>query len=228
MKTGDYSSIHKAIAYRRKRFQGNLAQISKDELKYLDSFVKSKLREGFSALDLGAGTGRITTALFKLGAIQVFALDPSKSMLDELQKTVKQPKKAKLKIIISLADNIPLPGKSLDLITAFHLFKHIKHLNPVIKESSRVAKNGAYFIFDALNRNSIISLNLADCFAVSKTYLEKVLNDNGFKLLKVHYLHFLGESIYNLPFPRIFHDFDQTIARTGLGTKILVIARKQK
>ena len=58
---------------------------------YLDSFEKNKLLpllgdlKGKKVLDVGAGTGRLTLRLAKLGA-DVMALDISVVMLEEIKK----------------------------------------------------------------------------------------------------------------------------------------------
>jgi ubiquinone/menaquinone biosynthesis C-methylase UbiE len=63
-----------------------------------------------TVLDLGAGTGKLTRALAARG-LEVFAVDPSPKMLDQLRAAVPD-----ATISVGTAEDIPLPDASVDAI----------------------------------------------------------------------------------------------------------------
>jgi SAM-dependent methyltransferase len=72
-------------------------------------------------LDLGAGTGKLTSSLIGRAA-EVVAVDPDHAMLAELSRTVPQ-----ARAMTGAAEQIPLPDGSVDVIVvgqAYHWFAH--------------------------------------------------------------------------------------------------------
>jgi ubiquinone/menaquinone biosynthesis C-methylase UbiE len=63
-----------------------------------------------TVLDLGAGTGKLTRALAARGC-EVFAVDPSPKMLDQLRAAVPD-----AIVSVGTAENIPLPDASVDAV----------------------------------------------------------------------------------------------------------------
>ena len=143
----------------------------------------------------------------------------------------KQIKRGVVKPLIASAENTSLPAKSIDVVTGFHLFKHLPNPAKTIVEAKRILKPEGFLIFDALNKNSIIRLNMGSCYASSEEGIKKTLNKNGFKVIKIEYLHSLGETIYKIPgsLPKsVIHFFDKLISNSQikLGTKMFVLAQK--
>lgn len=68
------------------------------------------------ALDLGAGTGKVTEALAALG-LTVHAVEPDERMLEELRRTVPAAKAR-----TGSAEEIPLPDASVDAVLVGHAF----------------------------------------------------------------------------------------------------------
>ena len=66
---------------------------------------------GSRVLDLGAGTGKLTTALVALGA-DVIAVEPDPAMLAELRRTLA------VRALAGSAEAIPLPDGSVDAVVA--------------------------------------------------------------------------------------------------------------
>jgi SAM-dependent methyltransferase len=77
------------------------------------------LAPGARVLDLGAGTGKLTRLLDAAG-LETVAVDPSRAMLAELAARV-----PRATTLVGTAEAIPLPGASVDAVTAgqaFHWF----------------------------------------------------------------------------------------------------------
>lgn len=231
MKSSDYQTRKQAMFYSKYRFQKGLSWVSRDEFNVLNNYLGGTNLGGKVFIDLGSGTGRIINILLKQNPGKIYAVDESKAMLNELKKNYpKEVRLRKIQQIITSADDTSLKGASADLITAFHLVKHLPDIAPTLKEVSRLLKNQGNFIFDALNENSLIRFNIGTCFAASEADLSKSLYQNGMQVKKVFYLHPLGETIYNLPV--FFLPFVRAVERLinltfpKMGTKILIKATK--
>ena len=115
------------------------------------AFIRSvlcdnKTPENFHFLELGAGTGKFTRALFddenkqqltsfrSIGSY--IASEPSQGFLDVLQKTVP---KGVTRVMKATGDQIPLPSSSLDGIIVAQAF-HWMSNTPTLNEVHRVLK----------------------------------------------------------------------------------------
>ena len=100
-----------------------------------------KRRAGLSpharVLDLAAGTGKLTRALFAAG-MDVLAVEPSAMMRRKLAEAIPVER-----VMQGTAEAIPLPDESVDAVTvaqAFHQFR----LNDAIQEIYRVLRKGGH------------------------------------------------------------------------------------
>jgi SAM-dependent methyltransferase len=92
-------------------------------------------REPLRALDLAAGTGKLTAALVRLGA-EVTAVEPDPAMLAELRRSL-----GSVRALPGSAEQIPLPDASVDAVLvgqAMHWFD----LDRAIPEIARVLTAG--------------------------------------------------------------------------------------
>lgn len=232
MISSDYKTEKQARAYLEHRFHKGLNKVNQDELRLLDTWIAEfETRKNLTFADLGTGTGRFLNTLLKYSPNKVFALDQSRAMLDQLgKKYLNQIKSKNIELIVSSAEKTGLKTKSIDLVTAFHLMKHLPNILPTIREVSRILKKDSYFIFEVLNTNSIIKLNLGTCVAISEENLRKILLNNNFKIIKIAYLHPLGETVYNIPIfliplVQIFEKLVNMFLPSA-GTKIFIKAIK--
>lgn len=230
MKAGDYQTPKQANQYLNKRFDGGLSKVAVDEALILREFLKKAGLDEPTSLDLGTGTGRVVKELLKFNPKQIYALDASVSMLKVFKNVFSKEVSAGLiKTILSTSDKIMLKEKSIDIVTIFHLFKHLPKAEPTLIEVNRVLKSACFLIFDCLNKNSVIKFNLSTCYAYSEEEIKKILEKNGFKILELKHLHSLGETIYKLPFASPLAglaDFLTSGLNLKLGTKMLVLAQK--
>ncbi len=228
MKKSDYQSFKQADQYYRLRFS-NLSQVNQDEMLLLEKWLKDVGTKKIH-LDLGTGTGRIVTILLKHHPKKIYALDQSEAMLKYLNHLYKKEVEAKkIRTVKATSSKIPVNSSTIDIITAFHLFKHLPDIEPTLKEADRILKKGGYLIFDALNTNSLIRFNLGTCFALSDIELFDKLSKNGFIIHNVAYLHNFGETVYNLLglAAKIIQPADLFMSEHfKIGTKIFVLAKK--
>lgn len=127
---------------------------------YLDSFEKSKLLpllgdvKNLRILDVGAGTGRLTLRLAKLGA-DVTGLDVSEKMLESLESKVRKvvkSLKSRIETTIGDCENMSFDNDSFDVVvSAFHIV-HLKDLKRFFDEVYRVLKPGGKFLVTNINQ----------------------------------------------------------------------------
>jgi len=92
-------------------------------------------REPLRVLDLGAGTGKLTATLIRLGA-QVTAVEPDPAMLAELRRWI-----GSVRSLSGSAEDIPLPDASVDAVMAGQAM-HWFDLDRAIPEIARVLTGG--------------------------------------------------------------------------------------
>jgi SAM-dependent methyltransferase len=106
---------------------------------YSPSAVAWALAAGHEVLDLGAGTGPLTSGLVALGA-DVVAVEPDPLMLAELHARVPG-----AHAVAGAAEAIPLPDGSVDLVavgTAYHWFdedRALPEIHRVLRPGGRLA-----------------------------------------------------------------------------------------
>jgi SAM-dependent methyltransferase len=115
------------------------------ELKLLKEKVKRFSKSGV-ILDLGCGEG--LTALLVFGKRIDYGLDNDRSFVRLARKSgvYKQ-------VLFADARDIPLESEGINLVFSNCVIEHIKDLNLVLNEVSRVLKKGGYFIFTTPSNN---------------------------------------------------------------------------
>ncbi|MFH1012712.1 MAG: class I SAM-dependent methyltransferase [Candidatus Peregrinibacteria bacterium] len=118
-----------------------------DELeKYWNSFEQGKLEpyiamaNGKKVLDAGAGTGRLSVRLARIGA-DVTAIDISPEMLEKLRN-----KNAKITLVESDVENMSFPNESFDMVFSSLTLVHLKKIEPFLDECYRVLKNDGLLV----------------------------------------------------------------------------------
>jgi SAM-dependent methyltransferase len=119
-----------------------------------------ELRAGRTALDLGAGTGKLTRALVATGA-HVIAVEPGDGMRAELERAVPE-----AQALRGAAEDIPVPDSSVDAVTvgqAFHWFRHdeaLPELHRVLRPSG-----GVGLVWNSRDRDSPVQRVVNDLIA---------------------------------------------------------------
>jgi ubiquinone/menaquinone biosynthesis C-methylase UbiE len=109
----------------------------------------AQLAGGGEALDVGVGTGRISSAVLAEG-FTLTGVDASKGMLE--QASPKLPGATLLHG--SLADRLPVDADRFDLVTCMRVVKYLPRWALAISELARAAKPGGVVCFDLANTYS--------------------------------------------------------------------------
>jgi ubiquinone/menaquinone biosynthesis C-methylase UbiE len=114
-------------------------------LKLLDSVV---YKSGITALDIGFGNGfPLTELAMRFGESSVvYGIDPWKKAIERVKRKIEFYGISNIRIIEGLAENIPLPDGSVDLITSNNGINNVTNISKVFSECSRIIKKGGQFV----------------------------------------------------------------------------------
>ena len=146
-------------------------------LKLLDTI---KLRPNITALDIGFGLGfPLLEVAQRLGnSSKVYGIDPWKAAIERTQTKINILALANVELIEGVAENIPLPDNSIDLIVSNNGINNVQDLEKVMNECRRVANKSTQFVVTVnLDRTMIEFYN-----ELEKVLVEEGLNENAFKL----------------------------------------------
>lgn len=138
-------------------------------LKLLDAV---DYKPNISALDIGFGTGfPLTEIAMRLGpGATVFGIDPWKEAIGRVRKKVDYYGLSNVKLIEGVAESIPLPDTSIDLLVSNNGINNVADMDQVLSECARIARKGAQFV---LTMN--LDLSMFEFYHV----LEAVLTERG-------------------------------------------------
>lgn len=110
---------------------------------------KINYKKNFIALDIGSGLGfPLLEVAMRLGnSCKVYGIDPWEVAVERIKKKIKLYGITNVEIIAGVAENIPLPDNSIDLIISNNGLNNVNDLTAVIKECSRISKIGSQFLF---------------------------------------------------------------------------------
>lgn len=105
-------------------------------------------RPDISALDIGFGTGfPLTEIALRLGESSiVYGIDPWTDAIIIAKKKIEYYRLTNIKIMEGVAESIPLPDNSMDLIVSNNGINNVSDINQVISECSRIMKHGGQFV----------------------------------------------------------------------------------
>ena len=108
-------------------------------LKLLDTI---KLLPNITALDIGFGLGfPLLEIAQRLGSSsKVYGIDPWKAAVERTQNKINVLGLTSIELIEGVAENIPLPDDSVDLIVSNNGIDDVHDLDKVMRECSRIAK----------------------------------------------------------------------------------------
>ena len=132
-----YAQPEIAQAYLEQRFGGaSGAWVHTREMELVLSLLPPFQR----ALDLGCGTGRLTTELSACG--MTIGVDTSLAMLYQAQQQINPP------LAQGDAFALPFAGSSFDVVTALRVVFHFKQLDMLLREMTRVLAARGTIILD--------------------------------------------------------------------------------
>lgn len=114
-------------------------------LKLLD-YINYKTN--ISVLDIGFGVGfPLTELALRLGSTStVYGIDPWKQAFYRVNKKIDYYKLKNIRLIEGVAESIPLPTHSIDLITSNNGINNVSDTDKVFAECARVMKQGGQFV----------------------------------------------------------------------------------
>ncbi len=114
-------------------------------LKLLDAI---KIRKNITVLDIGSGLGfPVLEIAMRLGeSCKVYGIDPWKEAIDRIRKKISLYQISNVEIIEGVAEAIPLPNNSIDLIVSNNGINNVNDLTKTLSECSRISKPGAQFV----------------------------------------------------------------------------------
>jgi len=174
-------------------------------LKLLDTI---KLRPNITALDISFGLGfPLLEVAQRLGnSSKVYGIDPWKAAIERAQTKINILGLTNVELIEGVAENIPLPDNSIDLIVSNNGINNVQNLEKVMNECKRVAKKSAQFVATVNLDETMIEFynklekvlteeKLSENVSKLKTHiyqkrrpldeLDKLFESNGFKIVKV-------------------------------------------
>jgi ubiquinone/menaquinone biosynthesis C-methylase UbiE len=197
-------------------------------LKLLDEII---LKPNITVLDIGFGLGfPLLEVAQRFGkSSKVYGIDPWKAAIDRVKTKIKILGIENVELIEGVAENIPLPDNSVDLIVSNNGINNVQNLSKVMNECKRIAKRSAQFIatvnldetmleFYAELENVLKEENLADNVVKLKKHiyekrrpLDELLNlfeQNDFEIKNVikdsfHYRYLNGSAMFNHSFIRL-------------------------
>ena len=123
-------------------------------------------------LDLGCGTGRFSESLAAHFDAKVVGVDPSKKMLDQAQKKLRDPR---VRYQNGSGEAIPLPDGSVDLIYMSMCFHHFNDPMLAARECRRVLREGGTALLRTGTRERIPSYPYVEFFPPSLPIMEAML-----------------------------------------------------
>jgi len=114
-------------------------------LKLLDSI---KYKKNISALDIGFGAGfPLTEIAMRLGeTCKIYGIDPWNAAIRRTEKKIEFYGIKNVEIINGVAENIPLPDNSVELITSNNGLNNVESIEKALRECSRITKTGGQLI----------------------------------------------------------------------------------
>jgi 2-polyprenyl-6-hydroxyphenyl methylase/3-demethylubiquinone-9 3-methyltransferase len=101
-------------------------------------------------IDIGCGGGYLSEEFAKIG-INVTGVDPSKESIKVAEKHAIE-NNLKINYIHGYGESLPFESNSFPIATCCDVLEHVKDLNAVISEISRLLVPGGVLFFDTINR----------------------------------------------------------------------------
>jgi ubiquinone/menaquinone biosynthesis C-methylase UbiE len=136
---------------------------------------KINYRKNITALDIGSGTGfPLFEVAMRLGnSCKLYGIDPWETAVERIKAKINVYGISNVEMITSVAENIPLPDTSVDLIFSNNGLNNVTDINSVLNECRRISKPGAQLVF-TYNTNR----TMAEFYSV----FEEILLKNNLKI----------------------------------------------
>ena len=110
---------------------------------------KINYRKNITALDIGSGLGfPLLEVAMRLGkSSRVYGIDPWEVAIERIKTKIKIYGINNVEVIAGVAEKIPLPDNSVNLISSNNGLNNVNNLKKAIEEISRVSKTGSQLVF---------------------------------------------------------------------------------
>ena len=111
---------------------------------------KIKYRKNITAVDIGSGLGfPLLEVAMRLGnSCKIYGIDPWEAANERVKAKVEKYGISNVKLISGVAEKIPLPDNSIDLIFSNNGLNNVNDLKKVLEECSRISKIGTQLVFN--------------------------------------------------------------------------------
>jgi len=173
----------------------NMAPVWDTKIKIDYSLIKKVIgktdKNLFSTiLDIGCGTGNLFPML--LARLKedglLYGLDPSRQMLKRASSKFTDPR---IRLIEAFSENIPLQDETIELITVFSCFPHLRNKKVCLREWFRVlVPKGIALIFHTQGRENINNIHrtlpapINDHILEPASFVAKEALEKGFSVLE--------------------------------------------
>lgn len=116
----------------------------------LKLLAKINYRKNITAVDIGSGLGfPLLEVAMRLGnSCKVFGIDPWEAAVERTKKKIEIYGISNVKMISGVAEKIPLPDNSIDLIISNNGLNNVNNLKAVLAECGRISRTGAQLVFN--------------------------------------------------------------------------------
>jgi 2-polyprenyl-3-methyl-5-hydroxy-6-metoxy-1,4-benzoquinol methylase len=140
---------------------GNLM---KKILGYPKSSLRSYIKPGIKALDLGSGSGGNSYMMAKLGA-DVLGVDVQERTIKFLNEEIADEKDLKLKFEVGDLNVKEFPENEYDLVLSWNSFHHVEETDYLISQVKKTLKpDGVFILFEHQHTSSLLRKGLAAFF----------------------------------------------------------------
>ncbi|RQW90753.1 MAG: class I SAM-dependent methyltransferase, partial [Geobacter sp.] len=149
-------------------------------LKLLD---KIKYQKNITALDIGSGLGfPLLEVATRLGnSCKLYGIDPWEAAVERIKTKIKIYEINNVEIITGVAENIPLPDNSVDLIFSNNGLNNVNDIRVVLNECRRISKPGAQLVFTYNTERTMIEI-----YSVMEEVLREKNMFNEIESMKKH------------------------------------------
>jgi ubiquinone/menaquinone biosynthesis C-methylase UbiE len=115
----------------------------------LNLLEKINYRKNITALDIGSGLGfPLLEVAMRLGnTCKVYGIDPWEAAVERIKAKIKIYEIANVEVITGVAEKIPLPDNSVDLIFSNNGLNNVNDIKTVLNECRRISKTGSQLLF---------------------------------------------------------------------------------